>query len=45
MNMIKLFTWLLVDQFKLSFGGGGGGVVHKRLQQIQLTYLNTLGRM
>jgi len=25
MNMLKLFTWLLVDQFKLSFGGGGGG--------------------
>jgi hypothetical protein len=23
--MLKLFTWLLVDQFKLSFGGGGGG--------------------
>ena len=25
MNMLKLFTWLLVDQFKLSLGGGGGG--------------------
>jgi len=35
MNIIKFFKWLLLDQFMLGFGGGGGG------QPTQSTSYNT----